>query len=274
MQAGMRVQWPLFLLLLGFSLINLTPVVWGFVTSIKQPVDAFAVPPKFVFTPTLQFHWQIWVDKGFWRFLLNTAIISVCAVTISVSIGSMAAYGMARLRSSRARALLFSFLAMRMFPHILLAIPFFVIAKLIGLIDTYLMMILAIVAINQPFTIWLMRSFFVEVPRELYEAATIDGCSAWQAFYRVALPIVRPGLWVTMLFSLLLAYNEFLLALVLTGPNTKTMPVAISEYGAEDITYWSLSAAAAIGIMLPILGFMLLLQRHLVRGISAGAVKG
>ena len=158
------------------------------------------------------------------------------------------------MRNRASRGLLFGLLAMRMFPHILLAIPFFVLAKSLGLINTYPAMILALVAINQPFTIWLMRSFFVDVPHELYEAAAIDGCNAWQVFARVALPVVRPGLWVTALFSLLLAYNEFLFALVLTGPDTKTLPVAIAEYGGEDINYWSLSAAAAVGIMLPIVG--------------------
>ena len=136
-------------------------------------------------------------------------------------------------------------------------------------------MVLALVAINQPFTIWLMRSFFVDVPhragrgRRASTAATL-----WQIFTRVALPVVRPGLWVTSLFSLLLAYNEFLFALVLTGPHTKTLPVAIAEYGGEDINYWSLSAAAAIGIMLPIVLFMMVLQRHLVRGLAMGAIKG
>ena len=96
----------------------------------------------------------------------------------------------------------------------------------------------------------------------------------WQTFTRVALPVVRPGLWVTALFGILLAYNEFLFALVLTGPNTKTLPVAIAEYGGEDINYWSLSAAAAIGIMLPIVIFMMVLQRQLVRGLALGAIKG
>lgn len=274
MGRAFRSQLPLFLALLAFTLVNLTPVAWGFLVSIRQPVDAFAVPPKLLFAPTFEFHEQIWVEKQFWRYLLNTAAISLTAVIVSVTIGSMAAYGLSRLRSRTARGLMFGLLSMRMFPHILLAIPFFIIAKSVGLIDTRFVMILAVVALNQPFTIWLMRSFFAEVPRELYEAAGIDGCGPWQSFWRVALPVVRPGLAVTALFSLLLAYNEFLLALVLTGPNSKTMPVAIAEYGAEDISYWSLSAAAAIGIMLPILGFMLFMQRHLVRGISAGAVKG
>jgi multiple sugar transport system permease protein len=178
------------------------------------------------------------------------------------------------MRGGGSRGILFGLLAMRMFPHILLAIPFFVLAQWLSLIDTYPMMIMALVAINQPFTIWMMRSFFMDVPLELDEAARIDGCNLWQVFYQVALPVVRPGLWITSLFSLLLAYNEFLFALVLTGPNTKTLPVAIAEYGAEDLNYWSLSAAAAIGIMLPIVLFMMALQRHLVRGLAFGAVKG
>jgi multiple sugar transport system permease protein len=274
MRARWRTQVPLFLLLAGFTTINLTPIIWGFMTSIKQPVDAFAVPPRFIFTPTLEFHWQVWVEKGFWHFLINSAVISVGTVVTSVSIGTMAAYGLSRLSSVASRGVLFGLLAMRMFPHILLAIPFFVLARILGLVNTYPAMILALVAINQPFTIWLMRGFFVDVPHELYEAAEIDGCNAWQVFSRVALPVVRPGLWVTALFSLLLAYNEFLFALVLTGPDTKTLPVAIAEYGGEDINYWSLSAAAAVGIMLPIVAFMMALQRHLVRGLSMGAVKG
>ena len=162
---------------------------------------------------------------------------------------------------------------MRMFPHILLAIPFFVLAKSLGLINTYPAMILALVAINQPFTIWLMRSFFVDVPHELYEAAAIDGCTPGRCSPASRCRWSGPALWVTALFSLLLAYNEFLFALVLTGPDTKTLPVAIAEYGGEDINYWSLSAAAAVGIMLPIVLFMMALQRHLVRGLAFGAVK-
>lgn len=257
-----------------FTAINLTPIGWAFLTSIKQPVDAFAVPPKLFFEPTFEFHWAVWVEKEFWRYLINSIVISVAVVLVSVPIGTMAAYALSRLENAGARGILMGLLAMRMFPHILLAIPFFVLAKVAGLIDTYAAMVLALVAINQPFTIWLMRSFFLDVPKELDESAVIDGCTLWQTFTRVALPIVRPGLWVTSLFSLLLAYNEFLFALVLTGPNTKTLPVAIAEYGGEDINYWSLSAAAAIGIMLPIVLFMMALQKHLVRGIAFGAVKG
>ena len=266
-------QLLLFAALAAFTAVMLTPVVWALMTSIKQPIDAFAIPPKIVFEPTLEFHRQVWLEKGFGRFLLNSAIIAVSTVVISVSIGTMAAYALSRMSGKAVGGILLALLSLRMFPHMLLAIPFFILAKCLNLIDTYPAMVMALVAINQPFTIWMMHSFFVDVPREIDEAAAIDGASEWQTFYRVVLPIVRPGLWVTALFSLLLAYNEFLFALVLTGPNTKTLPVAIAEYGGEDLNYWSLSAAAAIGIMIPIVLFMMALQKHLVRGLALGAVK-
>lgn len=274
MKPRFRTQFLLFVVLCGFTVLNLTPVIWGFLTSIKQPVDAFSVPPKLIFTPTFEFHHQIWVEREFWRFLLNSVVISVGTVCISLPIATMSAYGLSRLQSTGSRVLLGGLLALRMFPQILLAIPFFMLGRMLDLIDTYWAMIAALVALNQPFTIWLMRSFFIEIPDELYESASLDGCTVWQEFRMVALPIVKPGLWVAALFSLLFAYNEFLFALVLTGPHTKTLPVAIAEYGGEDVNYWSLAAAAAIGIMLPIVVFMMVLQRHLVRGLAFGAVKG
>jgi multiple sugar transport system permease protein len=274
MKPPFRTQFLLFVVLCAFTVLNLTPVLWGFLTSIKQPVDAFAVPPKFIFTPTGEFHHQIWIEHEFWRFLLNSIVISIGTVCISLPIGTMSAYGLSRIRSRGAKGLLAGMMVLRMFPQILLAIPFFMLGRMLNLIDTYWAMIAALVALNQPFTIWLMRSFFIEIPDELYESASLDGCSTWQEFRLVALPIVKPGLWVAALFSLLFAYNEFLFALVLTGPHTKTLPVAIAEYGGEDVNYWSLAAAAAIGIMLPIVLFMMFLQRHLVRGLAFGAVKG
>ena len=267
-------QVVLFLALAFVTFVTLVPVIWAVLTSLKNPVDAFTIPPTLIFEPTLKYHYEIWFEKGFWTFLVNSLIIAVCTVGVSVPIGTMAAYALSRIQTRQTRILLFGILAVRMFPHMLLALPFFVVARYFQLFDTYLIMVLALVAINQPFTIWLMRSFFVDVPIELDEAARIDGCSLWQTFIRVIVPTVRPGIVVTSLFSLLLAYNEFLFALVLTGTRTKTLPVAISEYGGEDITYWSLSAAGAVGIMLPILIFMIFVQRHLIRGLTMGAVKG
>lgn len=268
-----RQQASITVLLGIFTIVTLIPIVWAFLTSIKNPVDAFTIPPTLFFDPTAKFHHEVWFKHGFWSFLLNSVIISALTVAISVPIGTLAGYAFARIRTRNTRSILFALLTMRMFPHILLVIPFYVFARYFELIDTYLVLVLAFVAFNQPFTIWLMRSFFVDIPKELDEAAHIDGCNNWQAFTRVVLPVVRPGLAVTTLFSLQLSYNEFLFALILTGSKTKTLPVAIASFGAEDISYWSLSAAGAIGISLPILIFVLLMQRHLVRGLTLGAVK-
>ena len=267
-------QFGLLAALSAATLVMLVPVIWAIVTSLKNPVDAFTIPPTLIFKPTLQYHYEIWFEKGFWTFLVNSLIIVFFVIIISVPIGTMAAYALSRIQTRQTRTLLFGLLAVRMFPHMLLALPFFVVARFLHLFDTYLIMVLALVAINQPFTIWLMRSFFVDVPVELDEAARMDGCTLWQTFMQIIVPVVRPGIVVTSLFSFLLAYNEFLFALVLTGTRTKTLPVAISEYGGEDITYWSLSAAGAVGIMLPILVFMIFAQRHLIRGLTFGAVKG
>jgi multiple sugar transport system permease protein len=260
--------------LLGmFTIITLIPIIWAFLTSIKNPVDAFTIPPTIFFEPTLKFHHEVWFEHGFWSFMLNSIIVSVCTVLISVPIGALAGYAFARIRTKNSRSIMFGLLTLRMFPHILLIIPFYMFAQYLHLIDTYIVLILAFVAFNQPFTIWLMRSFIVDIPTELDEAARIDGCNNWQVFYKVIVPVARPGLAVTTLFSLQLAYNEFLFALILTGSKTKTLPVAVASFGAEDISYWSLSAAGAIGISLPILIFVLLMQRHLVRGLTLGAVK-
>jgi multiple sugar transport system permease protein len=257
-----------------FTFITMVPIIWAFLISIKDPIDAFTIPPKIIFDPTIMFHIQVWFELGFWSFLINSLIVSVGTVLISVPIGTLAAYALARIRTRHTRSMLFGLLTIRMFPHMLLVIPFFILARYLHIFDTYLVLILAFVAMNQPFTIWLMRGFFVDIPPELDEAAHLDGCNNWQTFTRVILPVVRPGLAVTTLFSLQLAYNEFLFALVLTGSRTKTLPVAIAGFGGEDISYWSLSAAGAIGISLPILLFVLFMQRHLIRGLTLGAVKG
>ena len=134
-------------------------------------------------------------------------------------------------------------------------------------------MILIMVATNQPFTIWLMRGFFLDIPPELDEAAMMDGCSKWGAFWRVILPVTKPGLGAAMIFSFLLAYNAFFFPLILTGTSAKPATVAIAEYGAELIQYWSISCAGVSAVMGPIVIFMIVAQKQLVKGLTFGAVK-
>ena len=235
--------------LLGVVAVSLFPIYFALTTSLKQTRDAFTTFPTWIFTPTLEHHRFIWLETPFPRYLLNTLVITIGTVLLSIPLGCMAAYYLARYRSRPIQVLLFSLLAMRAFPRILLLVPFFLVARAAQLYDTHILIILIIVAFNQPFAIWLMRGFFLDVPRELPEAAMIDGCSSLQAFLRVVLPVVRPGVFTAALFTFLFAYNEFLYCLILTGSHAKPLSVAIAQYGAEKIEYWSWSAAGAVGIL-------------------------
>ena len=144
----------------------------------------------------------------------------------------------------------------------------------LGLADTKFILVIIVVASNQPFALWLMRGFLITIPPELDEAARIDGCNMVQTVTRVILPIATPGIATASIFTFLLSYNEYLFALILTQKNAMTLPVAIGQYGAEDLSYWTLSAAGVVSIVIPICLVMIFLQKYLVKGMVAGAVKG
>lgn len=264
----------LYLALLLVIAVSLFPIYFAVTTSLKQTKDAFSMPPTWIFTPTLEHHYYIWTETPFFRYFINTMIITTGTVLLSIPLGCMAAYYLARYRSLPIQILLFTLLAVRMFPRVLLIIPFFLLARETGLYDTHIIIILIIVAFNQPFAIWLMRGFFLDIPRELSEAAMIDGCSSFGAFVRVILPVVRPGIFTAALFTFLFAYNEFFYCLILTGSYAKPLSVAIAQYGAEKIEYWSWSAAGAVGILAPIVLFISIMQRHLIKGLTFGTIKG
>ena len=250
------------------------PFVWTFLTSIKETRDAFANPPVWVFQPTLEHYGVLWLEEGFTYFFINSMIVTVGTVVISISIGCLAGYALARYSGRVGFWLLLFALIFRALPRMVFVIPFFHIARVTGLYDTHIILILVMVSINQPFTIWMLRSFFMTIPKELEEAAMVDGCSRIKAFLKAIVPVMWPGVISTALFTFLLAYNEFLMPLILAGLNAATMPVAISEFGAEDIRYWSISAAGAISITLPIVVVILFFQRQVVSGLVQGAVKG
>ena len=268
------VQALLYLALLAVVVVSLFPIYFALTTSLKVTREAFTTPPTWIFKPTLEHHRYIWLETPFPRYLINTLIITTGAVLLSIPLGCMAAYYLARYRSRPIQVLLFTLLAVRAFPRILLLVPFFLLARAAELYDTHILIILIIVAFNQPFAIWLMRGFFLDVPRELPEAAMIDGCSSFGAFVRVVLPVVRPGVFTAALFTFLFAYNEFLYCLILTGNQAKPLSVAIAQYGAERIEYWSWSAAGAVGILAPIVLFIGVMQRHLIKGLTFGTIKG
>lgn len=222
----------------------------------------------------------IWLFPNFfetateYEFFINSIIVTVLTVLISISIGLLAGYGLARYTGISGAVILLVALAFRALPRTAFVLPYFFAAQSMGLLDSRLIIVLALVAVNQPFTIWMLRSFFMEVPKELEEAAMVDGASVFTAFRRVIVPIMWPGVIATALFTFLLAYNEFLFVRVL-APTNWTLPVAIvSLTGGESSRTITEAAAASVSITLPIVIVIMLFQKHLVKGLGAGAVKG
>lgn len=198
---------PTYLLLSLWLVSSLLPVVWTFLTSIKDPSIDFAMPPVWSFTPTLEAYDALWVRGQFPHYLLSSAIISLVTVAVSIPIGSLAGYALSRFSGAAGFVLLTMALVFRTFPRIVFVIPFCYISRLLGLYDTRLMVALAMISINQPFTIWLLRGFFLEIPKSMEESAMVDGCSRLVAFVRIVVPIVRPGMITAAIFSLFLSYN-------------------------------------------------------------------
>ena len=210
----------------------------------------------------------------FYGYFLNSIIVTVGTVVISISIGCLGGYGLARYTGILSVVILVAALAFRALPRMAFVLPYYFLGQMTGLYDTYLLLILTLVAVNQPFTLWMLRSFFMEVPREIEEAAMMDGAGRLQSFLRVIVPITWPGIITTGLFTVLLAYNEFLLARILTQSKW-TLPVAIAAYtSGEDASHLTVAAAGSISITLPIIFVIIVFQKYLVKGLASGAVKG
>ena len=217
---------------------------------------------------------QVVDTAKFYDYFINTIIVTVGTIVISISIGCLAGYSLARYAGIISVVVLIAALAFRALPRLAFILPYYWMGSATNLLDTHLLVILTLVAVNQPFTIWMLRSFFMEIPKDLEEAATVDGAGPFTAFRKIIIPIMWPGIISTALFSLLLAYNEFLLVRLLTQTNW-TLPVAISRYtGGEDPRHLTLAAASSVSATIPIVLVILFFQQHLVKGLAAGAVKG
>ncbi|MFT5196377.1 MAG: ABC-type glycerol-3-phosphate transport system permease component [Cellvibrionaceae bacterium] len=210
----------------------------------------------------------------FYDYFINTIIVTVGTVVVSITIGCLAGYSLARYSGYASVVVLIGALAFRALPRLAFTLPYYQIGSALNLLDTRFLVIITLVAVNQPFTIWMLRSFFMDIPKDLEESAMVDGASRLVAFRKVIIPIMWPGIISAALFTLLLAYNEFLMVRILTHTNW-TLPVAISRYtGGEDPRHLTLAAAAAVSATIPIVIVILFFQKNLVKGLAAGAVKG
>ena len=224
---------------------------------------------------TFENYSRLWIDKAFYRNFLNTAIVTFGTVSVSLTVGCLAGYALSRYRGAVGFWLLITALVFRSLPHSTLLPSFYVMFDAMGIRNEYFTLILVLVAINQPFTIWMLRSFFVNIPQELDEAALVDGCSRFQAFRRVIIPVMWPGVVTTGLFSFLLAYNDFLLSSSLVNAERMTMPAAIANaISADSEAFLMQGVAGAVSITIPLIILVLLFQRQIVSGLTQGAVKG
>ncbi len=263
----------IYLFLTVYIVITLTPYLWLVLTSFKTRVDAFAVPPKWIFQPIFYNYVQAFIDKGFILNLRNSIIITSVSTALSLVIGLPSAYAFSRFPIKGDRVLLYYLLGTRFTPIVVLCLPLYLIMAKLGLTDNYLGVIIAHITFNLPFVVWMMKGFFDMVPREIDEAAVVDGCGWFYIFTRMAIPLAGSGLAATAVFCAVNSWNEFMMALILTGHKTATMPVAVPGLLTPQGTIWGQIAAVGTVITIPVLVFAILVQKHMIKGMTMGAVK-
>lgn len=259
------------------------PFFWILLTSLKSPQDMLAVPPQFVFAPTLDNYAALVVGEqrgqyastrpDFPLFFLNSMIISIGAVALSLVAGIPAAYALARFDFPMKNALAFIFMSFRFVPFIAFVIPLYLLYQRVGLYNTHIGLILAYQLISLPFTIWMLRSFFMEIPTEIQEAAKIDGCSWLGVLTRVILPLSLPGIAVTVILGFMFCWNAFNYPLMLAGRQTFPVTVGAIQFISYEQVLWGHMAAATIVAALPQLLLSLMVQKYIVRGLTMGAVR-
>ena len=261
-------------LLIGIVLIVfMTPIYLIFSSSIKPSPIMFSRPPAMVFEPTLQHYVDLFTMRPFHLQILNSLIVALGSTAFSLAFGSLAAYAISRIRNRWINDVAFWILSMRMFPPIAVVVPYYIIFKTVGLLDTPLALIIVYSTFNIPLTVWLMKGFFDEVPEALEEAAQVDGHSTFAIFWRVTLPLVAPGLAVSAVFCFIFSWNEFLFALMLTGSSAQTVTVAVMSFWSSDALQWGRIMAGSFIILIPGVIFVLTCQRWLVKGLTLGSVK-
>lgn len=265
-----------YLLLVVLLIWLLFPIYWIFTVSIKQGAQLFTWPPTYFPWPlTFNSYGDAIRTRPLIPTMKNSLIVMAVSTPISVLAASLAAFAIARFRFRGRETLRYGILFIRMLPAMIIAIPLFVLFQSFQLVDTLLTLIIVYTAFNLPFNIWMLTGFFEEVPRELEEAGLLDGANAWQLFTRVFIPLTAPGLVASLIFCMLLAWNEFQFALILTYTvKSQTLPLVVTGMWNDRGIYFGQMAASGMIIILPVLALGLFIQRYLVQGLTAGAVKG
>jgi multiple sugar transport system permease protein len=252
----------------------LIPFILVFLTSIKERVIALSMPPVWFFVPTLHNYTDLLTNRVFLRAVLNSLVISSASTLIAMVIGVLAGYGFSRFRFRGKGFFTYMILALRMVPSIVFIIPYFVIWRTVRLNDTYLSLILMYLTLCLPLIILMMRSFVIDVPVELEEAAMVDGCSRWQTLRLILVPVLRPGILAAATLAFIALWNDFILAMFNTGRNTRTLTVEIYTSLSFYQLYWNKLSTSAVIAVIPAIIFISLTQKYIVRGLTMGAIKG
>jgi multiple sugar transport system permease protein len=256
-----------------FLFWTIGPILLVVLTSLKNQKDIFTVPPTFIFRPTLDNYSRALVAGDFARYFANSAFVALVSSLLSVGLGTFCAYALVSLRVRFASLIAQLFLLGKLVPAITMLLPLFALLNMIGLLGTFVGPILAHTAINLPFVIWLIMGFIRDLPEDLEAAALVDGCTAMQAFWKIVLPLVLPGLAASMILSAQFSWNELVFALQLTNLDTYTLPVGISKFVGSISVDWGKSSAAATLTMVPMIAIGFFIQKYIAKGTTGGAIK-
>ncbi len=266
------------LIVLVIAIYTLFPFYWAIVSSFTPAGDLFRTPVRyFPENPTVQSYVTVFNQPGFRRALMNSAFVALTTVLLALLVGSFGAYALGRLRFRGKSIVLYTILAMTMFPAIAILGSLFTMVRALGIYNTPWALIMTYMTFSLPFTVWVLSNFFKSLPEELEQAAYVDGATPFQTFYMILLPLTAPGLVTTGLLAFIGAWNEFLYALTFTvGDRARTVPVAIAMFvGEQDFEIpWGDIMAAAVVVTIPLVILVLVFQQRLVEGLTAGAVKG
>jgi len=271
-RVGASVYWQ-WVFLLTVILFCVFPFYWMVTTSLKTQIIALASPPQWVFDPTLGNYTEVLFKDKVGTSLINSLIVAVCTTALALLLGTPAAYALARFEFRGKKDLWFWFITNRMISPIVLALPFFLIVRQLDLLDTHLSLILIYLTFNLPIVIWICTDQFRSIPKDLNEAAALDGAGQFLTFRKICLPLAAPGVAVSAIFSFIFSWNELMFALVLTRKVAKTAPaMAVGFMEGYSLPYGKIMATSTL-IVIPVIVFALIASKQLVRGLTMGAVK-
>ena len=272
---GRAVETALTRLLLAILLLfALFPIYWMVSMSVKTQIDALAIPPVWIVWPTAANYQAIFYKGEFIHYFTNSIVVALFTIAVGLVLGIPAAYVLARFKFTGKRNLGFFILTTRMGPAVIMLIPFYMMFRTIDFIDTIQALVIMYVISTLAFIIWVLRGFFLDVPRELEEAGLVDGCGRLGVLLRISLPLIAPGVAATAILNFIFSWNELLFALILTQSAAKTAPAGIYSFISFEEVAWGELTAAGTVVILPVMVFSLLVQGYLVRGLTLGALKG